>query len=216
MFFQVIPFGGTIQNLSSVLGELGRWRLRDFQSPAPQKVKEQVLRRYFDANSLCVETGTYMGTMTKFLSQNFPYVVTLEPSKLHFEQALKNFRNTRNVKPIFGTSGEMLERAVIDNLFSFSSVSFWLDGHFSEGNTFKGNVVTPILYELEIIERLLKSFDSMTICIDDVRLFSKLSGERDENYPKLETVLQKISHFGDFEWTIEMDILIVKWNRQRL
>jgi hypothetical protein len=215
-FLRVIPFGGVIQNLVSVRVEVEKWRRRNFQSPAPQKVKEQVLRRYFDPQSLCVETGTYLGTTTKFLSKYFPYVVTIEPSKVHFEKAVKKFRKTRNIRTIQGTSEEVLEKAVIENLSSFSSVSFWLDGHFSEGNTFKGNVVTPILQELEIIENLLKLFDTMTICIDDVRLFNPLSQEKDPNYPSLETVLKKVSKFGDIKWTIEMDILVVKWTRNAL
>ena len=61
---------------------------------------------------------------------------------------------------------------------------FWLDGHYSEGITAKGQLNTPILAELNHI--LNHSIKDHVILIDDARCFNGL-----DDYPTIDE-LKKI------------------------
>ena len=49
--------------------------------PPPHFIKQSLLLRHGIPKSVWVETGTYLGQTTKFLSENFNYVHSIEPSK---------------------------------------------------------------------------------------------------------------------------------------
>ena len=86
-------------------------------------------------------------------------------------------------------------------------ISFWLDGHFSQGETFKGLNDTPILEELKIISDFLSKMSNVTILIDDVRLF-RTDVKLSETYPDL----RKLVDFAtdkNLYWTIEADIFVM-------
>ena len=76
-------------------------------------------------------------------------------------------------------------------------ICFWLDGHYSEGITFKGIVDTPILFELETIKKYIGNFSNIVIVIDDIR-----SSHIDKkNYPLL-------NFYVDWANSVEMDWII--------
>ena len=47
--------------------------------PAPHFIKQSLLLRHGINNSVWVETGTYLGQTTKFLSEHFSFVHSIEP-----------------------------------------------------------------------------------------------------------------------------------------
>ncbi len=64
-------------------------------------------------------------------------------------------------------------------------ILFWLDGHYSGQGTGIGELTSPILNELDIIQS--KNLSKYCILIDDYRLFNGTDG-----YPSVHTVMEKI------------------------
>ena len=119
-----------------------------------------------------------------------------------------------NVQVIHGTSEDCLKLILLDISEDSQNkdVSFWLDGHFSQGETFRGMTDTPILEELKIISDFLPKFTNFTILIDDVRLF-RTDVILSETYPEL----RKLVDFAtdrDLYWTIDTDIFVITNKRK--
>jgi len=179
------------------------WASRSFAAPAPQLVKWAVLERYSRPGDIWVETGTFMGETTDFLSRIGSLVYSIEPSPELSEAAMLRFARTPKVTIIKGLSEECLPE-LIQTLGG--SVSFWLDGHFSEGVTFQGPTDTPIVMELAAIQANLHRFDRATILVDDVRCFDPLIAGF-ESYPDRSKLVDwAISN--SLGWTIEHDIFV--------
>lgn len=185
--------------------------IRGFTAPFPNYLKMQVLKRNSISNAAWIETGTYEGSTSKYLSSRFPLVITIEPSETYYRRAMTRLGKIENIRVIFGTS----EQCFIEALGSTSeSVNIWLDGHFSEGETFLGNAVTPILSELSDIASSLQNYNSVALFIDDVRLFGDESYSRD-GYPQFST-LSDWCKKNNFTWQISRDIFIAKYSRVSL
>ena len=182
-----------------------KWRNNGFASPSPQFIKTQVLKRNGISPGIWVETGTYLGDTTKFLAKNFPNskVISLEPQKLIFDFAKFRLKLMKNVHLINGSSEEMFEETV-SNLTG--PVNFWLDGHFSGDITFKGEAISPIIKELEIIEKYKKNMIELAVFIDDIRDFDE---DINSGYPS-RNVLVAWANKNDLKWNIEQDIFIAR------
>ena len=170
--------------------------------PPPHFIKQSLLLRHGISKSIWVETGTYLGQTTKFLSENFRFVHSIEPSKKCLRIAKRNLRFSKNVALYEGTSELCLEE-ICSSLDG--DICFWLDGHYSEGITFKGNVDTPILFELETIKKYLGNFSNTVILIDDIRT----SHIDKKNYPPLSFYVNWADSVG-MDWIIELDSFIIK------
>jgi hypothetical protein len=189
------------------------WRLRDFASPAPHEVKISVLKRYGGTNTW-IETGTYLGDTTNVISEFAAKVITIEPSPLFSSKAKVRFREIQNVQVVEGTSEDNLAALLEDlNLDESTDISFWLDGHFSGGETFQGEADTPVMSELEVIKQFSKRMQKFTVLVDDVRCFTSVSSEY-VSYPKLLELVSWADELGLF-WSIEHDIFIAS-NRLKL
>ena len=99
----------------------------------------------------------------------------MEPSNKFYNFAKKRLRQFNHIKIINNTSEAGLY-SLLKNLNG--NVSFWLDGRYSGGETFQGNLKTPIKEELKTIIKLKNRFKKLVILIDDYRLFGK------KPYPK--------------------------------
>jgi hypothetical protein len=86
---------------------LRRWTSSSFSSPAPNIVKWKVLRRW-GGDKTWVETGTYLGETTAFLSTFARIVYTLEPENSLFLRAAEKFKENSNVVMVGGSSEEKL------------------------------------------------------------------------------------------------------------
>ena len=143
-----------------------KWGKKNFLEHSPQMIKEFVFERYGIDNAPWVETGTFQGKTTNFLRERYPHVYTIEPEIKLYKDAMKRFIG-KNV-----TLYNDVSENVFPNLLKKLSgdVNFWLDGHYSEGITFKGDKDCPVEDELNIIEANLNNFNKITILIDDVEL----------------------------------------------
>lgn len=120
-----------------------------------------------------VETGTHMGQTVIALSPYFKYIKTIEISKLFYHRAeslIKSY-NIINIEQILGDSAKELENITIK---IDKDIIYFLDGHYSSGETGKGDKDVPLLEELEMISKRNKND---IIIIDDYRLFGTSSNE---------------------------------------
>lgn len=157
--------------------QLHSWHRGLVLGAPPHAVKQLTLKAYAEAYGLrlFVETGTCIGDMVEALKHDFETLYSIELSERFFERARKRFRKDDNVVLLRGDSGDLLQY-VIEELDS--PALFWLDSHWSGGDTARGLEDTPILTELRSI---LEGEDlGHVIIIDDAREFGHSSG-----YPSL-------------------------------
>lgn len=146
-----------------------------------KKLKENVFAKY--PNKYFVETGTYIGDSVQLaLDAGFENVMSIELSEKYCALARERFRDNKKVKIYQGDSSKMLKYVIRDIR---EPITFWLDGHYSKGDTAIGKYCTPLMIELMQIEK--HSLNTHTIMIDDMRCWSKpLDGKpvcRCELYP---------------------------------
>lgn len=189
------------------VGRLNNWFKLNFSSPAPNIVKWNVMERW-GGHVAWIETGTYLGETTTQLSKNCILVISIEPEKSLFKNAEHKFRNTKNIVLLNGTSESKLREAInMAKMKKLFDVSFWLDGHFSEGLTYLGESECPVLFELTVIADEFKGNFPITILIDDIRNFSP-TNQIIRGYPSL-TYLVEYANKNNLFWTIEHDIFIM-------
>lgn len=116
--------------------------------------------------SVFVEGGTYLGGTAREMSKMFRSVITIENSEKMYEQARKNLMSFANIRPLYGDTREHINNLLKDN----NNILFWLDAHWSGGNTYGEHDECPLLRELEIIFEIEKH-KNIAILIDDARLF---------------------------------------------
>ncbi len=180
-----------------------KWLAGSLKGPVPQFIKQKILLKHSLKSALWVETGTYMGTTTRFLSQIGRKVITLEPSRFYFSKAQKDLQDLMNITFIFGNSEEHFYD-VVKNIDE--PVNFWLDGHYSGEETYKGALECPIATELESIRILINKKIKLVVFIDDFSCFKDSSKDQGD-YP-LKSFLVKWSEDNALKWSIECDIFI--------
>ena len=165
--------------------------------------RQDVLTRNGLFDATWVETGTYLGDTTEFLSRIAKMVYSIEPGPQLFADARKRLAHLANVELFNGLSEDVLP-ALLQELSG--DVCFWLDGHYTDESTHKGPQDTPIVDELACIAENISSMGNVVVLIDDVHLFN---GEKHiyGAYPKIEDVMDwAIDH--EMNWHIEHDIFI--------
>ena len=176
-----------------------RW-LRDGSSGnAPPPFKRMVIAAYLRRYQLkrFVETGTYLGDTLAMVAQDQRIQCTsIELSAAYAHKARLRFQNNLNVEILEGDSG-LLMTQLIKTIEQ--PTLFWLDGHYSAGDTARGSVNTPISKELQAI--LSSNIRGHVVLIDDIRHFN---GTQD--YPYLDAVLRSIRETGSFDIEVSMDI----------
>jgi hypothetical protein len=191
---------GTIRNLLHLL----RWRARKFSMPAPQFVKDCVVRRYLSNHDLIIESGTYRGHTTQLLSKLNSRVISIEMEDSLFEFAQRKFRNVPNIELIRGRSEEVL--GGILNSSKVQKLGIFLDAHKMEALSSDNQTVTPILQELNSVEYAIGLASITTVLIDDIRFFDKFL-HPDYLYPNIDLLVDWSRRCG-FSWRIENDIFI--------
>ena len=183
---------------------LSKWGNRGWSDFAPQFVKEKIFEKYALPDAIWIETGTFRGKTTRFLSRLASQVYTIEAAEKYYENARKRFSGT-NVKVLHGLSEEVMP-GLLPGLSG--DICFWLDGHFSAGDTFEGAKHCPVEDELDCIAQNMGQFSRVSILIDDVRCF--LPSETSyRDYPTLDFLVDWCRTHG-FEWRIEQDIFIAR------
>lgn len=115
-------------------------------------------------NTYFVETGSYLGDgIALALEAGFPYIYSVELSEPLYQHCCQRFRAASQVHLCQGDSAFLLNE-ILKRLDA--PATFWLDGHYSGGDTVKGARNTPILEELAVIAS--HPIKTHTIIIDDV------------------------------------------------
>ncbi len=160
--------------------EIRRWEANGHPCPPPHRIKQKALiecRDQFGTRTL-VETGTFRGDMMHALSDQFDQLYSIELSEQLFQKATERFRDRSHIEILQGDSGRVLGELVPKLK---ARTLFWLDGHYSAGETAKGEKDTPIYEELAHI--LNDQRFEHVVLIDDARLFGT-----DPGYPKVEEI----------------------------
>ena len=157
------------------------------------------------AEGTWVETGTYVGDTTAILAKQARQVYSIEPAPALSSRAQQRFAKYKNVEIIRGTS-EAVFPVLLPKLSG--DVSFWLDGHYSAGETFKGGQDTPIRQELDAIAAILPQLGRVVILVDDVRCFDPSLPEFSD-YPSRDWLVEWAGRLN-LKWHIEHDIFILR------
>lgn len=113
-----------------------------------------------------VETGTYQGETAAWAAQHFARVVTVEASPHYYQLAAQRRAALPGVEFRFGHSAPVL-REVVPTLDG--PALFWLDAHWSAGETYGAGDECPLLDELSaIVQRKAPNY----ILIDDAAYFT--------------------------------------------
>jgi hypothetical protein len=177
------------------------WHTSGRPVPAPHHVKQTVVRAYarrYQMHTL-VETGTFVGTMVAAMLDEFDTIYSIELSTKFYRRARVRFALRRHVHVLHGDSA-----IVLGDLCPTlpDPCIWWLDGHYSGGNTAKGDDVSPVLRELgHILARPPRD----VILLDDARLFTPENG-----YPTLAQVTDLVATaWPDHRLTVRDDIIRV-------
>ena len=170
------PFGKLIRFLE-ILGLVPKFSTSS--TPVKFEVIHSLQKKY--NIDILVETGTYLGEMVYAQLNHFKEIYSIELNESLYQKAVKRFQTYPQVKLIQGDSGKELihltrkikKRAI-----------FYLDGHFSKGETSKGEKDTPILEEMQAIFQ--SQIENHILVIDDARLFGA-----EKHYP----TFKELVHF---------------------
>ena len=118
-------------------------------------------------NNVFVETGCFMGDgIQQALDSGFNNVISIELTDKFSDICVDRFRGDNRVSILKGDAANCLY-GVIEEINE--PITFWLDGHFSGGDTGNGVVEDPIIFELEAIKN--HHINNHLIYIDDIRLY---------------------------------------------
>ena len=170
------------------------------KNPPPDWLKHKVILENSFSNSTFIETGTFRGSTLLAVRNKFKKIYSFEPSKKFYTFSKIKLKKFTNIKILNKTSEDglsILLKKIQGN------VIFWLDGHYSGGETFQGESKTPIKYELDTISKFIKNFKNLIIMVDDYRLFGV------KPYPSKKYLINFCKKHG-YSYKIECDIFIIK------
>lgn len=142
----------------------------------PQSVKLAVIRHNTpDPHpQVFIETGTYHGDTVAAIKDMYSSVISMEVDEALYKKACIRFATDKNVRMVHGDCAEELP-TILSSLHE--PAVFWLDGHYSGGETGKGEVEDPILISLNQIA--IHPVREHVIYIDDARTFDGREGRPD-------------------------------------
>lgn len=129
----------------------------------PQQIVIELAR--LNGSTIFVETGTFHGSTTRWASNNFEIVHTIEREESLYSLHSNELAKIKGVTPYLGDSRDILPRIVKG--VRGERVVYWLDGHWSGAGTAGEHDECPLLDELAC----LSSRTEDIILIDDARLF---------------------------------------------
>jgi len=136
---------------------------------------------------IIIETGAYLGDGIKtYLDSNYFYkIYSIELSNKYYLLNKEQFKEHANVELLEGDSSLVIKNLVENSLLDNEPILFYLDAHFSGGDTAGENMYNgcPVLNELEAISN--RNVKGDIIFIDDMRLMGKAlwSGDEGGVYP---------------------------------
>lgn len=124
-----------------------------------------------DEYSIFIETGTCAGETIFSVQPYFKEVYTIEISEKCFYDfnRKKGELGVQNIKNYLGDSTYIIPE-ILNSLSEKDNCIFWLDGHWSSGDTGRGEKDCPLIEECQSIDNLCRS-KKCIVLIDDFRLF---------------------------------------------
>ena len=103
--------------------------------------------------------------MVAALAGDVETVVSIELGEELHRKASERFARRQNVKLLRGDSAQLLPAVAAE---APDETLFWLDAHYSHGNTARGAVDTPVLTELDVV--LARGRRGDVVLVDDAGL----------------------------------------------
>jgi hypothetical protein len=166
----------------------------------PQSIKLAVINHVpAPRPGVFVETGTYHGDTVEAVKRLYDSVISIEVDDALYRRACSRFAGDGHVRIMHGDCASILP-AILSELHE--TAVFWLDGHYSGGETGKGVVEDPILISLgQIASHPIKEH---VIFIDDARTFDGREGR-----PDVADVFNSIKKInGRYVIKIQNDIIV--------
>ncbi len=180
--------------------KIKKWKLAGSPVPTPHPVKQFAIKecQLKSGYNILIETGTYKGDMVAAQRKNFTHIYSIELSTKLWADAVKKFQSFDNITILQGDSGNVLKDII--KLLDQPAI-FWLDGHYSAGETAKGDKECPIFEELDCI--FINNHFKHVLLIDDARCFN---GQGD--YPTIENLTEYIkSKNNQYQLEVKDDII---------
>ena len=158
-----------------------------------------------------VETGVYRGaTIAEIFKAkktgkiNVSDCYGIELSDFFANKLIDKYKRYTDVHIFHGDTVKQLP--VILNKHINTQTLFWLDAHFSGGDTARGKTDCPLLKELEIISK--HQIKNHVLLIDDARTFHDKDSKEWPSLKRVYNALQKIN--AGYKMHIENDIIIAQ------
>jgi hypothetical protein len=153
-----------------------------------------------------VETGTYRGDSAVALRKLFPRVWTIELSEELYEAAKVRYGTISGLTFVHGPSPEVLS----DLAPRIGPALYWLDAHWSEGETAGREGQCPVLAEIEAIDASSPASGESCLLIDDARFFllGPTAAYRPEDWPTYREINDKLCAVHDRYVTVLEDVII--------
>jgi hypothetical protein len=195
------PLRNAIKDVGDpVISRIGyrRWKAAGRPLPAPNSAKREIIRGYARAYGLdvLVETGTFYAETVRGLRKEFRQIYSIELDEHLYGMAVARCKHQANAVLLQGDSskriGDIIARLT-------SPALFWLDAHYSGGETARGDVDTPIHAELIAV---LGDGRPHIVLVDDMRDFVNSA----QDYPTLDAVRQ-IAQDHDYMMSTALDVI---------
>jgi len=177
----------SVGGFAIALAQWWTYRTNNYTFPVPFRNKARYLLSTVDPKYTWIESGTYLGRMSKVLSRSGYQVITIEPEPALAKAAEHYFRDDSRVTVLFGTSQQQLSEAI--TLADSEYLAFWLDGHDSGGITYGGAGSIPLWDELEIIGKTVESLKGVVVHIDDFHTCCTAKELRNQ-YPTADSIVR--------------------------
>jgi hypothetical protein len=178
-----------------------QWERKGRPVPLPNALKQAAILEHArnSGSRVFVETGTYEGRTLAAMTPYFDRLFSVELGEDLYRRACARFASVPKIRLFQGDSGEKLEDIL--ELVAGERCLFWLDAHYSRGDTARGVEDTPICRELSIVGR--HSRKDHVILIDDARCFG--SDPAYPGIPEVEEIAGRL--FPESTFTVLDDII---------
>ena len=124
-------------------------------------------------SSIFIESGTFGGDGVKAaIKSGFDKVISIELSKLYYRNCVERFKGDPRITIYFGDSINILPQILPEIT---TKCTFWLDGHYSGGDSACGKIPVPLMEELKIIAQ--HPIKNHILLLDDMRLLREHRAE---------------------------------------
>lgn len=178
---------------------VANWVMEGQPVPAPAFLKREIVADIVAKSGLqhFIETGTHAGDTTERIASMGLAVDSVELAEHYHAMSKARLAPYEKVKLWLGDSGKLFPEILAPLK---QPAVFYLDGHYSGGDTALGDKVTPISEELEAIYH--HPVKGHVILIDDARCFGG------GTYPLLADMIAEMQHhLPDYRIYTESDIV---------